>query len=105
MPRLRRLASLSWQEQSLLLGAAAPVGIIRMGLWLSPFSLVRRIASAKIRTPTGIHGVDQLERAIKTASRCRSLPVPIGVAAALAPAAYGFIEISPRAVAFRKSLE
>jgi hypothetical protein len=70
MRRLKRFAGLSWQEQSLLLRAAALVGLIRMGLWLLPFSLVLRFASAKIRTSTGLHSVEQLVWAVKSASRC-----------------------------------
>jgi hypothetical protein len=70
MRHLKRLASLPRQEQSLLLRALALVVVIRLGLWLLPFSVVQRLPSAKIRAAKTIHSVDQMVWAIKIASRC-----------------------------------
>lgn len=72
MTSLKRFARLSPAEQRLLLQATFLVGSIRIGLWLLPFAVVRRIALRAGGKSTAAHPVNHLVWAVKAI--CRRLP-------------------------------
>ena len=69
MRRLKRLASLTIRERSLLRRALLVVSITRVALWIVPVAAARRIA-ARAAAPAGnAIAVDRVAWAVKAASR------------------------------------
>ena len=69
MPGLRRFARLSREKKSLLLSSLFFVSVTRLGLWLLPTRVVRRLAFKSLAKARVSHPVATLVWAVKAASR------------------------------------
>ena len=73
MSRMRKFLQLPPTDRALLIRSAALLGAVRMGLWLLPHRLLRRVLSAMTRRKArsrGAHGLpDRIAWAVMVASR------------------------------------
>lgn len=72
--RVRKFLRLSSAERRLLISAALLLGVIRLGLLLFPFSVVRRVVARVMPVPSTLHKtqgppIDQFVWAVGVASR------------------------------------
>jgi hypothetical protein len=66
---LHKFLCLARKDREVLIRALFTVAAIRVGLWLLPFRVLRRLLARKTQVPVAVYGVDSIVWAVTTASR------------------------------------